>query len=93
MEIIRPESRARDRGDKFFEYEAGGVPEYWLIDPVREQAEFYQIDEKGIYRLVPLDAEGRYHSAMLPDLWLQVDWLWEMPLPPLLAILKQWELI
>lgn len=93
VEIISPESRARDRGDKFFEYEAAGIPEYWLIDPVRQQAEFYQFNENGIYRTVPLDQEGRYHSAVLPGLWLQVDWLWQTPLPPLLSVLKAWELV
>jgi Uma2 family endonuclease len=35
VEIISPESRARDRGDKFYEYEQGGVREYWLLDPLR----------------------------------------------------------
>ncbi len=93
VEIISPESRARDRGDKFFEYEAGGVPEYWLLDPIREQAEFYQLGANGIYRVVPLDSEGKYHSLMLPGLWLQVEWLWETPLPPLLSILKAWEIL
>ena len=33
IEILLPESAARDRGEKFYEYEAEGVPEYWLIDP------------------------------------------------------------
>ena len=93
VEIISPESRARDRGDKFYEYEQGGIPEYWLLDPVREQAEFYQLDPNGIYRLVLPDPQGRYHSAALPGLWLQVSWLWETPLPPLLSVLKAWELI
>lgn len=93
VEIISPESRARDRGDKFFEYEAGGVPEYWLLDPIREQAEFYQLGENGIYQVVPSDSEGKYHSIMLPGLWLQIDWLWATPLPPLLSILKAWEII
>lgn len=80
VEIITPESRARDRGDKFFEYEQGGVPEYWLLDPVREQAEFYQRGENGFYLPILPDAQGRYHSAALPGLWLQVAWLWETPL-------------
>ena len=35
VEIISPESRGRDRGDKHFEYEKGGVREYWLLDPER----------------------------------------------------------
>ena len=93
VEIISPESRARDRGDKFFEYEAAGIPEYWLLDPIREQAEFYQLDPGGIYRPAVLDAQGRYQSVVLPGLWLQVSWLWQTPLPPLLSILKAWELI
>ena len=93
VEIISPESRAWDRGDKFSEYEAAGIPEYWLLDPIREQAEFYQLDPGGIYRPAALDAQGRYQSVVLPGLWLQVSWLWQTPLPPLLSILKAWELI
>src|SRR5579883_1821908 len=49
IEIVSPESAGRDRGDKFFEYEKGGVPEYWLIDPERGVAEFYQLDRAGRY--------------------------------------------
>jgi Uma2 family endonuclease len=41
VEIISPESRTRDRGEKFYEYEQGSVREYWTIDPNRQQAEFY----------------------------------------------------
>ena len=93
VEIISPESRARDRGDKFFEYEAAGIPEYWLLDPIREQAEWYQLGTNGIYRPAALDEQGRYHSVVLPGLWLQVDWIWQTPLPPLLSVLKAWELI
>jgi hypothetical protein len=25
--------------------------------------------------------EGVYHSAMLQNFWLQVEWLWQEPLP------------
>ncbi|MDQ3668302.1 MAG: Uma2 family endonuclease [Acidobacteriota bacterium] len=35
VEVISPESLVRDRGEKFYEYEKGGVGEYWLIDPLR----------------------------------------------------------
>ena len=31
VEVISPGSRGTDRGDKFYEYEKGGVKEYWLI--------------------------------------------------------------
>lgn len=93
IEIISPESRSRDRGDKFYEYEQGGVKEYWLVDPQRQQAEFYQRSRKGIYQAVQPDAQGRYHSAVLKGLWLKVDWLWQTPLPLLMKILKEWKLV
>ncbi|MCS7240926.1 MAG: Uma2 family endonuclease, partial [Candidatus Bipolaricaulota bacterium] len=51
VEIVSPESAARDQGTKFYEYEAAGVREYWLLDPDREEAEFYMLRE-GRYRLV-----------------------------------------
>lgn len=81
VEIVSPESRERDRGAKFYEYETAGVGEYWLIDPQRRQAEFYQLGEDGFYHPVSPDAEGVYHSAILPGFWLRVDWLWQDPLP------------
>ncbi len=79
VEIISPESFGRDRGDKFYEYEAAGIPEYWLIDPLRERAEFYQLDEQGRYQLVVPDEDGVYHAAQLPGFAFPVDWLWEHP--------------
>ena len=81
VEIISPESAARDRGEKFYEYEAAGIPEYWLIDPDRETAEFYRL-EGDYYRTTFVGREGVYRSQVLPDFWLRVEWLWQDPLPP-----------
>ena len=92
VEVISPESLVRDRGDKFYEYEKGGVGEYWLIDPVRQLAEFYHL-EGGAYRLAPVDEVGVYRSAVLSGLWLRVEWLWQEPLPPLLDVLREWGLV
>jgi Uma2 family endonuclease len=93
VEIISRDSRARDRGDKFYEYEQAGVPEYWLLDPQRKQAEFYRLGEDEIYRQVFIAEDGIYRSAVLNGLWLKVEWLWQEPLPPLLDVLREWELI
>ena len=93
VEIISRDSRARDRGEKFYEYEQGGVREYWLLDYLRRQAEFYQCGPDGIFRLVPAAADGIYHSAVLEGLWLRVEWLWQEPLPPLLTVLREWGLV
>jgi Uma2 family endonuclease len=93
VEIISRDSRARDRGEKFYEYEQGGVREYWLLDYLRRQAEFYQLGSDGIYRSMPVDAAGIYRSTVLNGLWLKVEWLWQEPLPLLLAVLKEWGLV
>jgi Uma2 family endonuclease len=93
VEIISPGSRAADRGDKFYEYEQGGVPEYWLLDPERQQAEFYLRGNDGIYRLVPLGSDGIYRSQVLSDLWLKVEWLWQPLPPPIMDVLKEWRLV
>ncbi len=93
VEIVSPESGPRDRGEKFYEYEAAGVREYWLIDPARQQAEFYRLDRSGRYRLVAPDAEGIYRSEVLPGFWLKVEWLWQKPLPKVLTVLKELRII
>ena len=92
VELVSPESIGRDRGEKFVEYEAAGVREYWLIDPIRQQAEFYLLGADGRYRLGPLD-EGIYRSQVLAGFWLRVAWLWQKPLPPVLSVLKELAII
>ncbi len=89
IEIVSPESLARDRGEKFLEYAQGGVPEYWLIDPDAQWAEFYHLGQDHRYRPAFVGAEGVYHSRVLPGFWLRVEWLWQEPLPHPLRILGE----
>ncbi len=93
VEVISPESRARDLGAKLYEYQEGGVPEYWAIDPERRQAIFYVRGDEGLYRPAPVDDDGVYRSTTLPGLWVRVDWLWQEPKPALLAVLREWGLV
>jgi Uma2 family endonuclease len=79
VEILSPESAVRDRGEKFYEYEAAGIPEYWLIDPMREQAEFYQLDEEAHYRPAVPDVGGSFRSRAIPGFVLRTAWLWQPP--------------
>lgn len=86
VEIVSDDSVARDRADKFYEYQEAGVQEYWIVDPRPgyERADFWVLDSRGKYRPVAL-TDGIYRSAVLPGFWLQVDWLWRSDLPdPLL---------
>jgi Uma2 family endonuclease len=89
IEITSPESLLRDRGEKFAEYELAGVPEYWLLDPDRKRADFYELGSDGRYRLATLDEEGMYHSQVVQGFWLKVVWLWQDPLPKVLEVVKE----
>lgn len=93
IEIISPESRGRDRGDKFYEYEIAGVREYWIIDYEREKVEFYNLEKDGFFQMVYADENNIFHSQVLPNLRLNVAWLWQEKLPNLLQVLKEWELV
>ena len=90
IEIVSTASRATDREIKFAEYEQGGVREYWIIDPMRKQAEFFILQKKRFVP-APVDEEGRFHSRMLPGVWLDVDWLWKRPAKK--QILKWWGVV
>ncbi len=88
VEIVSPESVSRDWRDKFLEYQAAGVAEYWVIDPDHRRAEFYALDDQGAYRLLPVE-EGIVRSQAVPGFWLRPEWLWEEPLPSVLDIARQ----
>jgi Uma2 family endonuclease len=81
IEVVSAESVERDYGDKFKEYEAGKVTEYWIIDPLRNEGRFYRLNSEGIYEAQSLDADGNYTTPQLPQLKLHVATLWQQPLP------------
>jgi Uma2 family endonuclease len=83
IEVISDESAGRDRSDKFYEYEEAGIAEYWLFDPRprRERADFHRLNAEGKYEPIPLDADRRFRSAILPGFWLKPEWFWQDPLP------------
>lgn len=86
VEVISPDSVERDRVKKFGDYEAAGIAEYWLIDPERRTAEFYQLVE-GRYELAATP-DDIYASRVLPGLRLPLEWLHRNSLPPLLEALR-----
>lgn len=81
IEIVSPDSIARDHAEKFVEYESAGVPEYWLFDPLRQDAAIWALSAEGSYRRVPLDAQGHLVSSLLPGFALDPAILWRSSLP------------
>lgn len=89
VEIISDESVARDRAEKFYEYEAAGILEYWLIDPRlgKERLEVFRLDGEGKYRPILPEDSGRHSTPLLPGFSLDPAWLWQLPAPDHLLIL------
>lgn len=92
VEVISEESGPRDRGDKFYEYEAAGVPEYWLVDPLREEVTVYRLREER-YRTVFEGSEGPVESEILEGFRIRAEWLWQENMPPVLDVLRTWGVV
>lgn len=88
IEVVSTGSAGIDFGEKFVEYEKGGVGEYWLADPLRRTCRFNRLTESGLYKDFPLDAHGYYTTPRLPGFKLHVPTLWREPLPDVLQAVQ-----
>lgn len=86
VEVVSASNANVDYGDKFLEYEAGGVQEYWLIDPLRQEALFYRLNEQGRYKLMQTE-KGVYSTPLLPQLQIPIAQLWEDEMPNIQEVL------
>jgi Uma2 family endonuclease len=93
IEIISRDTRGVDRGEKFYEYEQAGVPEYWLIDPDRRKVESYRLGADGAYEAVSTGDPETLRADALPGMALPVAWLWQESLPKVSEVQKAWGLI
>lgn len=85
IEVVSPSNEGTDYGDKLREYELGGVTEYWLIDPRRQEVRFHHLTDTGLYKsILPID--GIYNTPLLPDFQLTIETLWQDKLPDFYAI-------
>jgi Uma2 family endonuclease len=96
IEIVSPDSEARDWREKYLEYEAAGVKEYWVIDPASEHVEVYTLAEQKDgppkYRRVA-EQQGAIVSTVLTGLRLPVEWLWPETRPKMLEAIGKLGLI
>jgi Uma2 family endonuclease len=89
VEVVSPESVVRDRGRKYAEYELMGIPEYWIIDPTAKRTDFFTLID-GRYERLPLAGKTIFRSAILPGFWIDIDWLWQWPLPSQQEVAEAW---
>jgi Uma2 family endonuclease len=98
IEIVSPDSESRDWREKYLEYQAAGVREYWVIDPMSQHAEAYALPASGSaetsaeaaseYRRLE-EKEGVIESTVLTGLRLRTAWLWPETRPKVLAALRE----
>ncbi|HVR10682.1 MAG TPA: Uma2 family endonuclease [Thermoanaerobaculia bacterium] len=77
-------------------YRQARVPEIWVIEPYAKlvQVEVLRADgpqggdAAGAYETRTLSS-GRLTTAALPGFWIEIAWLWQDPLPSVLACLRQ----
>jgi len=89
-EIISPDSEERDWRDKLPEYEAAGVPEYWIVNPYIPTVHLYHLEANGKYQRVN-EQDGRLASVVIPGFWIRPEWLWQEPLPRVMDCLRELE--
>jgi Uma2 family endonuclease len=78
IEIVSPSSVGRDYVEKFREYEAARVPEYWVLDPDRREASFFVLEGTRFERAT-VGSDGVYRSPAVAGLALRPAWFWEQP--------------
>ncbi|MFO0840207.1 MAG: Uma2 family endonuclease [Phycisphaerae bacterium] len=53
VEVVSPESRARDTRTKFADYQRFGVSEYWLVDPAEKTIRLFRMEEGAYVDVTP----------------------------------------
>jgi Uma2 family endonuclease len=72
VEILSKSREKIDRGIKFIDYAANGVPEYWIIDPEKKSVEKYLLQQGEYYLEVKLTQEGRLLSTVVEGFALEL---------------------
>ena len=88
VEVVSPDSRKRDRRDKFGEYQKLRVPEYWILDRAMRAWDGFALDDRGRYAPIPV-VRGKVHSRALPGLFFRPEWVWQLAYPPVAPLLRQ----
>lgn len=92
VEVVSPDSAARDYREKYLDYQAAGVREYWIVDPLAERLEVWRLElddsGKGQYQPIPV-TDGRAQSALLPGFFLRTSWLWRYTRPKVIVACRE----
>jgi Uma2 family endonuclease len=88
VEITSQGTRRIDEQQKRPAYERAATPELWIIDHLREEAQFL-VYTGGRFEPARLERKRYFDSRVLPGFRVDVRWFWSDPLPKPSAILRK----
>ena len=87
IEVASDSDPRLDVREKLPRYREAGIDEIWLVNPF-EHIVLAEGKEASAYASQRL-AAGRLTSRVVPGFWIEVDWLWQDPLPSTFACLRE----
>jgi len=91
VEIVSPGDTETEIMQRQTDYEQIGTKELWIIDQPRASIRAFTLD-RMTNKFVPLKLEeDRLRSEVVTGFWLNVDVLWQKPLPSFWDVLKEME--
>lgn len=71
VEVVSPSSVKRDYEEKLLEYANKGIPEYWIVDPIKNRVTVCRLIN-GCYELFVFTGDQQITSYTFPELNLTV---------------------
>lgn len=68
IEITLPGSKLYDRVNKHMAYEQAGIPEYWLVDPIKQCIELFALEQGKYHSLGIFRGEQTLPSRIVPQM-------------------------
>jgi Uma2 family endonuclease len=87
IEIASDGDPLLDEREKLPRYHAAGIPEVWVVSPQTSSVRCDRLGAEGSYR-TERRSGGRISSTVLSGFWIDVDWLWQEPLPSTVRCLR-----
>ena len=82
IEILSPSTELLDRGRKLDLYATAGVKEVWLVTPYPSLIEIFVLDRATYRRAHAFTREDPFQCPGFPNLDLDLEALFDLPIPP-----------
>ena len=81
VEVVSPDKPERDLLEKRHDYAEGGIPEYWIVDPMTETVTVLRLHGKKYRKHGEFGRGESATSVILPGFSIDVDKVFDVDLP------------